>query len=275
MAENGETREEIESAFPKVGRESRFLHFMNYQPKEATAVRNDLELLLRLQVIDYDLGELERSKDYLPDMMENLNREMEDAREKLTDTSGRLEEAQLAQKQLELELKSREADLQKYQQQMMSIKTNKEYDALVAQIDVLKEQISDGETKLILTIELIERLSEENKTLQEKQSQVEENNKKQLHILQEKIDSIGDKVTDKYTSRQEVVSSITKPMFSNYERVRKGRGGRAVVAVKKKACSSCFKALTPRKIQEIKRADKVLTCDYCGCLLYWDNEASV
>ena len=30
--------------------------------KEAQPVRNDLELLLKLQVIDYDLGELERSK---------------------------------------------------------------------------------------------------------------------------------------------------------------------------------------------------------------------
>jgi len=237
-------------------------------------VRNDLELLLRLQVIDYDLGELERSKDYLPDMMENLTREIKDAKEKLADTTGRLEEARVAQKNLELELKTRETELQKYQQQMMSIKTNKEYDALVAQIDSLKAQISDGEDKLILTIELIDRLSEENKTLEEKHQQVEENNRKQLHILQEKIDSIGDKVTDKYNSRKEVVSSITKPVFSNYERVRKGRGGRAVVAVKKNACSSCFKALTPRKIQEIKRGEKVLTCDYCGCLLYWDNEES-
>ncbi len=237
-------------------------------------MRNDLELLLRLQVIDYDLGELERSKDYLPDMMENLNREIEDAKEKLTDTAGRLEEARIAQKDLELDLKSREAELQKYQQQMMSIKTNKEYDALVAQIDTLKEQISGGETKLIQTIELLENLTEESKTLQEKQTQVEDNNRKQLLILQEKIDSIGDKVTDKYHSREEVVSSIAKPIFSNYERVRKGRGGRAVVAVKKKACTSCFKALTPKKIQEIKRGDKVLTCDYCGCLLYWDNEES-
>ena len=237
-------------------------------------MRNDLELLLRLQIIDYDLGELERSKDYLPDMMQNLNREIEDARVKLADTTGRLEEAMVAQKKLELDVKSRETELQKYQQQMMSIKTNKEYDALVSQIDALKAQISDGETKLLQTIDLIERLSEENKVLREKQTQIEENNGKQLQILQEKIDSIGDKVTDKYNSRKEVISSITKPVFSNYERVRKGRGGRAVVAVKKNACSSCFKALTPRKIQEIKRGDSVLTCDYCGCLLYWDNGES-
>ena len=36
-------------------------------------MNSDLELLLKLQVIDYDIGELERSKEYLPDMMENLH----------------------------------------------------------------------------------------------------------------------------------------------------------------------------------------------------------
>ncbi len=46
-------------------------------------MQNDLELLLKLQVIDYDLGELERSKEYLPDMMENLqSRDPRDASRK-------------------------------------------------------------------------------------------------------------------------------------------------------------------------------------------------
>src|SRR5512145_3146126 len=101
--------------------------------KEAP-MQSDLELLLKLQVIDYDLGELERSKEYLPDMMENLNREIRETEQKLTDARQRFEDAQLRQKQLELEVKSKEADLARYQQQMMTIKTNKEYDALIAEI---------------------------------------------------------------------------------------------------------------------------------------------
>jgi len=237
-------------------------------------VHNDLELLLKLQVIDYDLGELERSKDYLPDMMENLNREIEDTKHKLADTKQRLEEARVSHKSMELELKTKEAELQKYQQQMMSIKTNKEYDALVAEIDTLKLAISDGETTTLETMEVIEQLTQEVATLKEKEVQILENNQKQLSILQEKMDSIGDKVSDKRNDRDAVVHSIPKRTFSTYERVRKGRGGRAVVLVRKRACSSCFKALTPRKIQEIKKGNAVHTCDYCGCLLYWDKEQS-
>ncbi|MEW5796616.1 MAG: C4-type zinc ribbon domain-containing protein [Candidatus Zixiibacteriota bacterium] len=237
-------------------------------------MRNDLELLLKLQVIDYDLGELERSKDYLPDMMENLNREIQEAKQKVIDTASALDEARMTRKRLELEIKARESELQKYQQQMMSIKTNREYDALVAEIDNIKAAISNHETDLLKTMDLIDQLDKEGNLWREKEASIIENNQKQLQVLQEKMDSIGDKVSEKKGSRQEIVQSISTGVMATYERVRKGRGGRAVVVVKKKACSSCFKSLTPKKIQEIKRADHVYTCDYCGCLLYWDEEES-
>ena len=235
---------------------------------------SDLELLLKLQVIDFDRGELERSKEYLPDMMENLTREITEANEKLENASKELEQAKLAQKNLEVEIATREAELQKYQQQMMSIKTNKEYDALVAEIDVTKEGISNRETELINTIDRIEQLSKDIEEYQERYSKVAENNDQQLTILKEKIDSIGDKVAQKDKERQEITAVIPRPTLSLYERVRRGKGGDVVVAVKRRACGACYKALTPRKVQEIKKGDKVYTCENCGTLLFWDNDIS-
>ncbi len=84
----------------------------------------DLELLLKLQVIDYDLGELERSKEYLPDMMDNLRREIEETNQTAESAGEELQQSQLLKSELELQVKTHETDLQRYQQQMMSIKTN-------------------------------------------------------------------------------------------------------------------------------------------------------
>ncbi len=234
----------------------------------------DLELLLKLQVIDYDIGELERSKGYLPDMMENLNREIAEATTKLDETKKEHEVAKLRQKELELDIQSKEADLQRYQQQMMSIKTNKEYDALVAQIDQLKEGISTEETELLETIERVSILEKEITDYKEKFEQIKDNNTRQVVVLQGKIDSIGDTMSSKESGRREIKGSISRRTMSVYERVRKGKGGQAVVAVKKRACSDCFKALTPHKVQEVKRGDKIYTCDNCGAIIFWDNSSS-
>jgi predicted nucleic acid-binding Zn-ribbon protein len=59
-----------------------------------------------------------------------------------------------------------------------------------------------------------------------------------------------------------------------YERVRRGKGGTAVVVVKKRACGACYKALTPQKVQEIKKGERIHTCENCGSLLFWDDSVS-
>lgn len=234
----------------------------------------DLELLLKLQIIDYDLGELERSKEYLPDMMDNLRNEIEETKTKLEACTTEFDDKRGAVKTLELEIASKEADLQKYQQQMMSIKTNKEYDALVAQIDAIKLNISNQETELLTTEERISELEKEIAEQNEKSEQAQRTNSKQLSILQNKIDSIGDTMAAKENERDRISKEIPRPTRSIYERVRKGKGGTAVVMVKKRACGSCYKALTPRKVQEIKKGDRIHTCENCGRLLFWNQEES-
>jgi predicted nucleic acid-binding Zn-ribbon protein len=246
---------------------------INSQPKEVS-MQNDLEKLLQLQIIDYDLGELERSKEYLPDMMENLTREIEDAKSKLESASQQFNEAKVRQKNLELDLAAKEEELQRFQKQMMTIKTNKEYDALVAEIDAVKTVISQKETEFLETMDLISQLEKEVPDLKEKLAQIEGNNTKQLKILQEKIDSIGDKIAHKGAERKAVISSIPRPVIAVYERVRRGKGGTVVVTVRKRSCSACHNALTPQRVQEIRREDRIHTCDNCGRLLYWDNEQS-
>lgn len=235
---------------------------------------SDIELLLKLQAIDYDIGELERSKEYLPDMMDNLSREIEEARQKRDNAIASLEEAKIKSGSLELDIASKQTDLQKFQQQMMSIKTNKEYDALVAQIDSIKSSISDNETSLLETLDLIAQVEKDSEEYKKEFDSLEENNSKQLKILQEKIDSIGGKMSGKTDERGDVSTTISRPTLSVYERVRKGKGGAAVVVVKKRACGACYKALTPKKVQEVKRGDRIHTCDNCGRLFFWSEGVS-
>ena len=247
---------------------------MNPDQYKDSKIMNDLEMLLKLQVIDYDLGELERSKEYIPDMMENLRREITEAEESFKKTDTELSEAKVSQKKIELDLKDKQETLKKLQAQMMSIKTNKEYDALVGQIDTVKEAVSDDETKIIELIEKIEKLEVDIVDLSKRAEETKNQNEAQLEILQEKMDSVGTKVAEKADERQAIVKQVPKRTISVYERVRKNRGGDVVVMVRKRACGACYKALPPHKIQEIKRANQIITCDNCGRMLIWVNGQS-
>jgi predicted nucleic acid-binding Zn-ribbon protein len=244
------------------------------QRKEPRKMLSDLEMLLKLQVIDYDLGELERSKEYIPDMMENLKREITEVEENYHKTQQELSESRVAQKNNELELKTKQEELKKLQSQMMSIKTNREYDALVGQIDAVKDAINEYEVEILDLIERVEQLEADLKSYEKMRDDVKERNSQQLANLQEKMDSVGSKIGAKIEERNNIVVRVPKRTMSVYERVRKNRGGDVVIPVRKRACGACYKALPPHQIQEIKRADHIITCDNCGRMLVWmDGES--
>lgn len=235
------------------------------------SMKEDLELLLKLQVLDYDRGELERSKEYIPDMMENLKREIVENTEIFNNNEKELSEVTIAQKSLELEISGYQDELKKLKSMMMAIKTNKEYDALVSQIDGVKNSINEKETILLETLERIEILDSGIEELRGKSTDTKKQNDDQLSILQEKMDSVGSKVQMKDDERQNIIVRVPKRIMSIYERIRKSRGGSVVITVKKRACGACFKALPPHRIQELKRADQLITCDNCGRLLIWQD----
>lgn len=237
-------------------------------------MNGDLELLLKLQNVDYDLGELERSKEYLPDMMENLRGEIADSEQKLQVTTEALSKSLLEQKEVDLQLQENQEKLKKLQQRMMAIKTNKEYDALVSEIDQIKESISDHESRALELLELIEQYEKDNEGLGDQAAAIKKNNSTQLSSLQEQIDSIASKIQSKEKERVELVAQVDKRVISTYDRIRKGKGGAAVVAVKKRACGSCYKSLPPHRIQEIKLGERIITCDSCGRMLVWTGNSN-
>lgn len=234
-------------------------------------MQKQIELLIKLQDIDYFIGELERSKDYLPDMIENLKKEIDEVAETLENHKSRLIEAKLEQKNLETETAANYDGLEKYQQQMLSIKTNKEYDALTLEMDKCKETIALTEDKTLLLMDEISELTEKIEEYSVKIVETRKQNTVQLEQLQGQIDSVGDKMQIKDDERQNVMVRIPKPLKSTYERIRKGRRD-VVVPVKKRSCGACYKQLEPHVVQEVKKADKVLTCDSCGRILYWAGE---
>jgi uncharacterized protein len=241
---------------------------------EERKMLSDLEMLLKLQVIDYDLGELERSKEYIPDMMDNLRKEIQDTMEKYDNTAKELSDAKVSMKNMELEVKTKNEELKKLQGLMMSIKTNKEYDALISQIDAVKEYVSGRETAILELMQKIEEMESNIDDYKTKSEETKEQNEKQLAILQEKMDSVGSKIDLKQAERNNIIEKVSRRTMSVYERVRKNRGGDVVVPARKRACGACYKALPPHLIQEIKRGDRIITCDNCGRMLIWVNGES-
>ena len=233
----------------------------------------DMEMILKLQGIDYELGELERSKDYLPDMISNLEREIQETSKALEGFEKELTEQTLLHKKLDMELATLNQELARFQKQMQVIKTNKEYDALTNEIVNRKLKISSIEEEILKILTNMDDLGEKIKEYKQKSEEVDKHNTAQLSYLKKELNSIEDKVKIKQGERKNLTVRIDKRLLSTYERVKKGRGDHVVVTIKKRACTGCYKAIPPQKIQEIRKGEQIFTCDNCGRILIWTEDS--
>lgn len=236
-------------------------------------IEKEMEMLLKLQNVDYDLGELERSKDYLPEMINNLETEIEDTRRGLENSESELKEENLRHSRLDMELATLNQELAKFQKQMMAIKTNKEYDALTNEIANRKRRISDVEEEILKILTHMDDLKENIKEYKQKLEEIETTNTDQLTHLKEELNSIEDKIKIKEGDRKNITVRIDKRLLATYERVKRGRGNQVVVGIKKRACGACYKGIPPQIIQEIRKGERIYTCDNCGRILIWSDES--
>jgi predicted nucleic acid-binding Zn-ribbon protein len=175
---------------------------------------------------------------------------------------------------LELEIESAKKQLEDFQKQMRVIKTNKEYDALTAEIDSKRREISDREEEVLTLMSRIDEYQEKLGEMKGRLNEVETDNSEQLELLKNQASTLEAKIDDKMKERNSIVKGINRQVIGIYERVRKGKGGMVVVPIRKKACGGCFKQIPPQRIQEIRRGDRIFSCDSCGRILIWNDESA-
>ena len=74
--------------------------------------------------------------------------------------------------------------------------------------------------------------------------------------------------------RKTLTDTISSAVLTNYERIRKGRGGIAIAEAVDGRCSRCRVALRPQFMQELKQGQKIMTCESCQRILYYEAPQS-
>jgi len=177
---------------------------------------------------------------------------------------------------LELDLKTRQQQVDKLRAALNAAKTNKEYAAILTQINSLKadnaKQEEDG-LKILQEVEAIktqaaqaaEKVAAEEKRLAE----IQASNTEQIAKLQAMTDQLN-------VQRAESAKGISPEVLSIFERLALSHGGEAMAPIEVHGkrpphdyvCGGCFMALRAEHANALHSRDEVRTCDNCGRILY-------
>ncbi len=234
----------------------------------------ELQLLIDLQVLDTRIGGLERETARLPKELEAIEASVSTVRSTLEAAKTRLDVTKKSIRAKEKDLDVSAAKRTKAEARLYEVKTNKEYSAVLAEIEEIKQEKSRLEEEILTLMETQERLVADIRDAEAQLKRAETEGKANEAVARERLRAVEAELAGVRTERASLAAGVPPPVLAEYDKLLKARGGLAVVqALPSQICTGCRMAIRPQAILELRTQTQLIRCESCGRYLYWLDPA--
>jgi predicted nucleic acid-binding Zn-ribbon protein len=235
---------------------------------------DQIDTLKQLQAIDGEIFRLRKREQDKPRELEQADAQVSAAAATLKEAEARLRALQLAQKDKEVDLQTREGNVRKLQGQLFQVKTNREYTAMQHEIDTLKADNSLLEEAILTLFDEIDQATKERQHARQRLAAEEERARTERARIDRELAEIRERMTQLERSRQSLVPEVLPNTLAAYERVLQLREGLALVPLMDDSCGGCYRRMPPQVINEVYLKAKLVSCEHCNRILYFDEAHS-
>ena len=234
--------------------------------KKKSTIEDQLRALVRLQHIDNRIDQIRKLRGDLPEEIQDLEDEKAGLETRLENYEEEVKEKEVAKRQAELDIKEAEGLIDKYEDQQLQVRNNREYDALTKEIEGQKERISNAR----------ETIEEAEKTIQSNESSIEDTRERLSELeavlgeKKAKLDEVLEDTEDEETTleeiRAEAEDEVDDRYLKAYSKLRdRLRDGRAVVPLKRGAAAGF--AVPPQRQVEIRQRKRIIAREHTGRII--------
>lgn len=228
---------------------------------------NRLKILYELQKIDDQLDELEELRGDLPKTVEDLETEIYEIKNTISEKELQRKESMGKRKKNESQIEIATESQKKFKAQLYKVRNNKEYDALTKEIDHTEELVKKHEAENNELADLSKTLADEIDEIKPKLDELSDEIKKKKDDLKVIIKANEKEEAKLNTQRKKLESQIKKGDLSAYMRIRKAKKGKAVATIRRSACSGCHNIVPSQRQLELRQNNRLFYCEYCGRIL--------
>jgi uncharacterized protein len=236
-----------------------------------------LDTVIELQ---HALDRLRRAETQLggiPDWMKELHAQYRERKEEIDDLERTIESARTERKDAEAGIADAQEKLKRYQRQINEVTTQREYGALLQEIDTVKGQIAGLEEQGLAALERSEAAKGEVEEKRAAFRDLEERYQAELARWEEEKPAIAEEAR-KLRERIDVLRErVPRPHLAHFERIYERTGGRAMAPIRKVErargaamwhCAACHYNVRPQVLVEIQDRGSLVQCDSCKRILY-------
>jgi predicted nucleic acid-binding Zn-ribbon protein len=235
-------------------------------------VSGTLDQLYRLQDRIRFVHSRQRERDTVPEELTDVDRAYRERVDAITALEERLEQAELERRHAEGELTDLQEKQKKYQGQLRSVQSSREYGAFLNEIDGVEKLIRGTEDRVLTLEEEIESAQKDLAARRESLPGETEEHEEKLKDWRATQRAIDEELATAQKEIEELERDIPPKERAEFHRLIDKKGGLAIVRVTNASCSACHVKVRPAAMQVLKAGREVVYCDSCKRILYWDAQ---
>ena len=234
-----------------------------------------LEHLIRLQQLETDASERKRRLAELPARITAVDAAIAAAKAAREAAAALVAENTATRRTADRELGVQQSRLTKFKDQLMEVKTNKEYTAMQHEIATAEEGVRTFEDQILTLMMQADELTAGVKAADAALA-AEERKGKQVRadVESERAQLEGELITIA-AARTEVEGKLPAELVRLFNEGVSKRRGIAVSSIKDGHCEACQVRLRPQLIMEIRKGDRIVQCESCMRILFIPPPAPV
>ena len=233
--------------------------------------REQLRRLLRIQDLALEIQEARAIVAGCPARVEEVEGRFRERNAEYVTLRARHEELEKDVRERNGEIAVLEQTLKKYMDALMQVKNQREYAAMLKEIDTVKAQTSVHEEVVLKSMEEIDTLAAE---LESRTSHIGQERalvETEHASVEAEAAAAADRITRDEAERARIEAELPADLVETVRRIEEARGGVFMARAEKESCQVCYVRVRPQVFQEIRQCTRVHWCSSCRRVLYHES----
>lgn len=234
-------------------------------------MREELARLIELQKMESAAGRIQAKKKDLPVQMAMLEEEYKSFSVIVDTEREQLENLRKRRREKDAQLLLGQEALKRTRERLFEVKTNKEYQSMLKEIESFEAKNSRMEDEMITLLDELDHLETAMKTAEKELEVQRRRYEEEKARLEAELNSLAGELNVCVRKGNELKKEIPPPILRKYEQIKSIGRGVAVVAVWKEICDGCHMSIPPQMYNELQKSILLTTCPNCNRIIYWEN----
>jgi len=236
-------------------------------------LKEELPTLIELQRIDTEIVKINQRKRDLPLAISRLDEEFKALTAEIDEARSRQEDLVKRHREKENLLKRAVETLKKTKDRLTEVKTNKEYQAVLKEIETLEKRNGEIEEEIIV---LLDEIDTGRGALQEKEARYAARRSEyegRRRELEGQLEAIDRELAQQVEKGESLRKRVPEGLLRKYEQIKAINNGLAVVSAWKEVCGGCHMNIPPQLYNELMETDEIVLCPNCNRIIFWYDQS--